>query len=361
MTPRERKGASRMRAERLISIVIPNRNGAETVGRCLEAAFASRYGRFEVVVADDASDDGSVDVIRAFPARLVRLPEHGGVSKARNAGARAAAGELLFFIDADCLLDPDALAIANASYGEGGDEVLGGTYTPEPLDRDFFSRFQSVAIHHFETRSPEPDYVAAHALVVDAGLFRASGGFVEGSFLGVAASVEDVELCHRLRRAGCRLAMDPRILVRHVFRFSLRRSLANAFRKSRTWTRYSLGNRDLLADSGAASLELKANVLALLGASLLAAGAAASGAAWPLALAAPLIALDLLASRRLVAAWSRTGGRRFATLAALYWSTLYAAAVGIGAAAGTARWLWSDRSLRRWTCTPRSRTCDLSS
>jgi GT2 family glycosyltransferase len=333
-----------MAREPLISVVVPNRNGAATIGRCLEAAFASDHPRFEVVVVDDASDDGSLGTIGAFPCRLVRLDRHAGVSRARNAGARASRGDLLFFVDADCLLQRETLSRAATAYGERRDLVLGGSYTPLPDDRDFFSRFQSVFIHHFETKRAEPDYVAAHAMMIDAGLFRRSGGFVEGSYLGVAASVEDVELSHRLRRSGCTLAIDPNVQVRHVFRFSLGRSLRNAVRKARTWTRYSLANRDLLADSGTASRELKANVLLGGLQVLLAAACLALGSAWPLVLSPPLLALDLWASRGLLAAWLGTGGHRFAALATLYWVTLYAAAVAAGAAAGAASWAWNLRA-----------------
>lgn len=351
-----------MLGRRLISIVIPNRNGAAVVGECLRAALASEYRHFEIVVVDDCSEDGSLEVIGAFPCRLVRLNRHEGVSKARNAGARASRGELLFFIDNDCLMGPRTLSIAAASYGERKDLVLGGTYTPEPADADFFSAFQSVFVNHFETKAARPDYVAAHAMLVDADLFRSSGGFIEDSVIGVAASVEDVELCHRLRRAGCELALDPGIEVQHVFRFSLRRSLGNAIKKARTWTLYSLDNGDLLADSGAASRELKTNVLAALVQACLLAASVASGSAWPLALAVPLLALNLRVNGRLIAAWSRTRGRSFSALATAYYMTVFAAAVGIGSAAGAAQYLWSVRLLRRVrVCTPRSGTCAPSS
>ncbi len=351
-----------MARERTVSIVIPNRNGAATIGACLSAAFASRATGFEVVVVDDHSDDGSVEIVRRFPCKLVRLEAHGGVSRARNAGADAASGELLLFVDADCLLHPGALAAARAAYGARTDLVLGGTYAPVPADEDFYSRFQSAFIHHFETKRAAPDYVAAHAMLVDAGTFRRSGGFVEGAFIGVAASVEDVELSHRLRREGCALAMCPGFLVTHVFRFGLARSLANAVRKARTWTAYSLLNGDLLADSGTASRELKGNVALAALAAACVAGALAARAAWPLGAAVALLAFDLHLNRRLVAAWRAAGGLRFSVLATLYYTTLYAAAVGLGAAAGAAQWAWKLRSSGRIrSCTPRSGTCQLSS
>jgi glycosyltransferase involved in cell wall biosynthesis len=351
-----------MNQERLISIVIPNRNGAATLDACLRAACAASDDRFEVVVVDDHSEDGSVEIIRRFPCTLVELGEHGGVSKARNAGARASSGELLFFIDNDCLLEKDALSAARAACGGRRDRVVGGTYTPSPADADFFSFFQSVFIHHFETKSARPDYVAAHAMIVDAELFRRSGGFVEDSFIGVAASVEDVELSHRLRRGGCELVMSGGVLVRHVFRFSLRRSLANAVRKARTWTMYSMANRDLLADSGTASLELKANVAHGLVQALLLAAAAVVPNAWLLAAAPFLLGCDLHVNRRLIAAWHRAGGLRFAALATLYYTTFYAAVVGLGAAAGALSYAWNVLLLGRYrSCFPRSGTCHLSS
>jgi hypothetical protein len=178
----------------------------------------------------------------------------------------------------------------------------------------------------------------------------------------VAASVEDVELSHRLRRSGCELAMHPGLQVRHMFRFSLGRSLRNAVRKARYWTMYSLANGDALADSGTASRELKVNVAAGAAQALLALWAAAAASAWPLALALALLALNLHVNRRLVVAWRSAKGARFATLALLYYATLYAVAVGLGSAAGLAQYPWSVRSLGRVrSCAPRSGTCQLSS
>lgn len=319
-----------------ISIVIPNRNGEATIARCLEAAFACRYGNFEVIVADDGSEDRSSEVIERFPCRLVRLNRHGGASAARNAGAAVARGELLFFTDADCLLQEDALAIAGESFlRHGPGVVIGGTYTPDPYDADFFSRFQSVFINYSETKLPsEPDYAATHAMVIAAEAFRRSRGFAE-DFLPVA---EDVEFSHRLRRDGYRIVMEPRLLVRHMFRFSLYRSLRNAAFKAMHWTRYSIRNRDILADSGTASTELKANVLLCLTDLAFLLGYAVLGERLLLYAAALAFAGSLLAGRGLIAAFFRTGGPAFGSAAMLYYLSLYPLAVGAGAFAGVVRY-----------------------
>ncbi|MBI5629086.1 MAG: glycosyltransferase family 2 protein, partial [Candidatus Rokubacteria bacterium] len=56
---------------RFISVIIPNRNGAATIETCLEAVFSSRYEPFEVIVVDDASEDGSAGIASRFPSRLL--------------------------------------------------------------------------------------------------------------------------------------------------------------------------------------------------------------------------------------------------------------------------------------------------
>src|SRR5512136_807262 len=85
--------------EPTITLVIPNYNGSATIARCLEAAVASGLAAREIVVVDDCSTDGSVEIIRRYPCTLVRLDRHSGAGAARNAGARSANGEYLFFID----------------------------------------------------------------------------------------------------------------------------------------------------------------------------------------------------------------------------------------------------------------------
>jgi GT2 family glycosyltransferase len=262
----------------------------------------------------------------------VRLGRNRGAGAARNAGASVARGEILFFTDADCVLGPQTLERAAAALGAAGPRaVIGGTYETRPFDPGFFPAFQAVFVNHHETRRLDaPDYVATHAMAILTTDFRATGGFDE-HFLPI---LEDVEFCHRLRRAGYRLRMDPRVLVRHDFGFGLTGSLRNAARKVRYWTRYSVLNSDLLADSGTASRGLKtAGLLAALSWATLAAAAILRLPA--LLLAVPLFLLGALAANAgLVRAFWRAGGPLFAAAAACYLVLIYPAAIAVGAAHG---------------------------
>ncbi len=320
---------------RRLSVIIPNRNGEQTIGRCLDAVFASPFDDFEVIVVDDCSTDRSAEIIARYPCTLIPLDRHSGASRARNAGAARAAGEALFFIDADCLCLPDTLSAAARSYERDPHAVTGGTYTRIAADDTFFSTFQSLFIHYCETKNTEPDYVATHAMVIDTAAFRKSGGFPE-DFMPI---LEDVEFSHRLRRSGCRLAMNPGILVRHLFNFDLGKSLGNAFRKSLYWTIYSLANRDLLRDSGTASVELKTAVFAwLLHAFLVLLWLATGRTAWLFPIP-PVCAASLYINRKFLALLFDARGISFGLRAALYYSLLYPVAVGIGGMIGLLKYL----------------------
>ena len=327
--------------EHFISIIIPNYNGSRTIGKCLGSIFAFNDDDREVIVVDDCSEDGSLDIIRKYPCRLVQLEKHAGASAARNAGAVNSKGDLLFFIDADCLLQQNTLPVIRKHLASWpADLLIGGTYTPVPYDPEFFSLFQSVFINYFETKNlSNPDYLTTHALAVHAKTFRKLGGFKE-KFLPI---LEDVEFCHRIRRAGFRLTMDADLRVQHIFNFSLRRSLRNAARKTHYWIVYSLENRDLFADSGTASVELKINGIAWLGTMLLGFLALATGREGFLMPLPLLWAVDIFVNRHLFSAFSKAGGALFGFLGGMYYMMVYPAAVWVGVFRGVVQYVFRNK------------------
>lgn len=243
----------------LISVIIPVYNGEKTIRKCLEAIFQSDHNNYEVIVVDDHSQDASRQFIERFPCKLVTLSKQSGAAQARNAGANVSNGSILFFTDADCLLEPDTLKkLANSFNSADPYTIVGGTYTVHPYDRNFYGKFQSIFVNYFESKHADnPDYIATHAMAIGSEVFFANRGFNNDKY----PILEDVEYSHRLRSNGIKLKIDKTILVKHIFGFSIIGSILNAIKKSQYWAMYLLDTNSLLEDSGTASYELKINVL----------------------------------------------------------------------------------------------------
>jgi glycosyltransferase involved in cell wall biosynthesis len=97
-----------------VSFIVPAYNEEVLIGRTLAALAdaGSALGRpFEIIVADDASTDGTAEIARAHRARVVSV-QNRQIAATRNAGGRAAAGAMLIFVDADTIVTPAAVAAA---------------------------------------------------------------------------------------------------------------------------------------------------------------------------------------------------------------------------------------------------------
>ena len=97
-----------------VSVVIPAFNAELFIGRAIKSALDQTWPPLEVIVADDASSDGTREAVEALVAtdarvRLVKLPTNGGPSAARNAGFNAARGEWIAVLDADDAYLPSRL------------------------------------------------------------------------------------------------------------------------------------------------------------------------------------------------------------------------------------------------------------
>jgi cellulose synthase/poly-beta-1,6-N-acetylglucosamine synthase-like glycosyltransferase len=93
-----------------VSVIVPVRDGEPTIADCLDSILATDYppDRREILVVDNGSRDGSAALIQSRPVRYLR-EQRRGVSNARNRGIGESGGEILAFVDADCLVDPQWL------------------------------------------------------------------------------------------------------------------------------------------------------------------------------------------------------------------------------------------------------------
>lgn len=187
-----------------VSVIVPNYNYEKTLAACLDAVFAQTCPPYEVIVVDDGSTDRSREIAASYPCRVVEGAGNRGVSAARNIGVREARGEILFFVDSDVALAPDA--VANALRVLRDDPECGlvhGTYDTRPLfDDGPVEHYRVLHAHWWRRRSVGPVHTAVFALAaVRREVFAAAGPFHEG-----LRDAEDVEYSDRLVQvAGIRL------------------------------------------------------------------------------------------------------------------------------------------------------------
>lgn len=104
----------------LITVIIPVYNAEKFLDRCLKSVINQSYKKFELILVNDGSTDSSEMICRKYILADDRIKvisqENKGPAAARNAGIRRAAGELVFFIDADDYIEKNALEILVDAY-----------------------------------------------------------------------------------------------------------------------------------------------------------------------------------------------------------------------------------------------------
>jgi GT2 family glycosyltransferase len=209
------------------SVVIVNYRGRGRLGRCLEALLAAPPRcSHEIIVIDNASDDGSWDEAACHPeVQLVCNPENVGFARACNQAASLADGKHLVFLNYDC--QPEAgwldvlVACADGDPGVGAAQAV-------LLHADGSVNTAGNRLHYLgfswapngdapPTGPPTEISVGSGAcLLVPAIRFHEVGGFWEAMFL----YCEDTDLCWRLRLTGLRIVVCPDARVRHDYDFS---------------------------------------------------------------------------------------------------------------------------------------------
>ncbi|NLN66442.1 MAG: glycosyltransferase family 2 protein [Clostridiaceae bacterium] len=182
----------------LVSIIIPNYNSQKTIKYCLDAIYKQDYENYEVIVVDDCSTDKSVEIIKTYPCKLVSTPKNLKVAAARNLGVKYSKGKILFFVDSDVQLHPDAVSNLVKEFEK--DPRIGcvcGMYEKVPLIRDsIFEEYRTLQ-NHFWQKSSEgfvtPGNFALGAIKAD--VFRKIGPFNTKR-----TQSEEVEYGHRLNQ-----------------------------------------------------------------------------------------------------------------------------------------------------------------
>jgi glycosyltransferase involved in cell wall biosynthesis len=179
---------------REVSFVIPCWNEEALLGRTLDRLFAAARlldVPFEVIVADDASSDRTAEIARGRGAVVIST-ERRQIAGTRNAGARAARGDLLVFVDADTLVTPGVLraAVQAARGGAVGGGCAVRFDKPVPL-------YARVLMPIFNRLYRMAGLAAGCFLFCTRAAFEAAGGFDEGLYAS-----EECSLSWALQRQG---------------------------------------------------------------------------------------------------------------------------------------------------------------
>lgn len=219
-----------------VSIIIVSYNTVDLLRQCIRSVFAhTRQTRFEIIVVDNASADGSAAMVAAeFPeVKLIALEENLGFGRGNNVGMEQAEGEYIFYLNPDAELMNDAIAIllaqlrADPQIGIVGPRLyLDKDMRHHPTIRTFTSPRNIIPRYlpgykallalreSYFIRKTEPqsvDWLVGAALLASTERLRELGGFDEAFFV----YSEEEDLCRRMHQRGWRVQYCPEASIVH--------------------------------------------------------------------------------------------------------------------------------------------------
>lgn len=228
------------------SICIPSYNRKELLLATLRSLDTQTADPacYEVIVVDDGSTDGSVEALATLETRY-RLrwvsQENAGPAAASNAAARLAANEILIFLDADQVCDPDLVAVHLETHRRRGNVFVQGLY---PLADGYRSRGASLlyekclfdALQPLDRSHPTTPQMWSAQVSVRRAAWQAIGGF-DSTFRMYGG--EDTDFGLRIATLGVEFIFEPRAMSYHLHDVSYASFRRQAFDEGRSIIRLS--------------------------------------------------------------------------------------------------------------------------
>lgn len=191
-----------------VSIVIPVFNEERYLGDCLQSLMALDYPKeqLEIILVDNGSTDNTLGIAKTYPIKIF-IKEKVKVGAVRNFGVTHAQGELIVFLDSDCVVEPQWLAEGVQKISTHPQLVLGGQY----LMRDNPSWLEKYWVLNNSRTQVYQTTLVGGCIFIRKSTFDQMNGFDESLNSG-----EDSDLTTRLRKVGFTVTIDPSLSVVHL-------------------------------------------------------------------------------------------------------------------------------------------------
>lgn len=238
------------RARPSISVIMPCYNAKRYLGLSLPPLIAmARSGEVdEVIVADDGSTDESASMAADAGARVIHTGKRSGPGAARNEAAKVAIGDVLWFVDADVVVHRGAASRVQQAFEKDDIVAIFGSYDDAPPAQNFASQYKNLIHHYYHQKGQrEASTFWAGCGAVRRAAFLNAGGFDVARY--PYPSIEDIELGHRLRARGGRIALDPQMLSTHLKVWSIGSVIhTDILRRAVPWARLMLSEGGIIND-----------------------------------------------------------------------------------------------------------------
>jgi glycosyltransferase involved in cell wall biosynthesis len=234
-----------------ISVIMPAYNAAHYMEKSLAPLIEmlDQGSVTEVIVVDDCSTEASTaELARLHGALTVRTPRNSGPSAARNLAAKKAVGEILWFVDADVIAHQDGPERIRLALADPTVCAVFGSYDDAPPAPAFAAQYKNLTHHYYHQRARR----AASTFWAGCGAVRRSvfldlNGFDFERYRG--PSIEDIELAYRIRAAGGRIVLDPKLHGTHLKTWTIFEVIrVDLFRRAIPWARLMMGRNESTND-----------------------------------------------------------------------------------------------------------------
>jgi glycosyltransferase involved in cell wall biosynthesis len=190
-----------------ISFIIPVLNGERYIKQCLDHIVEEMDSEDEIIVVDNGSTDRTLDIVREYEGvRILIYPEI-SIAALRNRGAEQAAGDLLAFIDSDCILCKGWRNAVEEAFSQEEVHAAGSSY----MVRENPAWIEAAWCQQVKRKVSKFYFVPSGNFAIRRNVFHDIGGFNEN-----LQTDEDTEICRRLNDQDYSILNDPEICVIHL-------------------------------------------------------------------------------------------------------------------------------------------------